>query len=66
MNGLTKENLTEYADYLLKTALYKAGNIHDAEDLVQDTLLAALVYLDSGKTVEHPKGWLSSVLDRRF
>lgn len=66
MNRLTKENLTEYADYLLKTALYKAGNIHDAEDLAQDTLLAALVYLDSGKTVENPKGWLSSVLDHRF
>ena len=40
MNNITKENLTEYADYLLKIALYKTGNIHDAEDLVQDTLLA--------------------------
>lgn len=66
MNNITKENLTDYADYLLKIALYKTGNIHDAEDLVQDTLLAALTYLDKGKTVESPKGWLSSVLDRRF
>lgn len=66
MNNITKENLTEYAEYLLKIALYKAGNIHDAEDLVQDTLLAALAYLDSGKTIENPKAWLSSVLSRRF
>lgn len=66
MNSITKENLTEYADYLLKIALYKTGNIHDAEDLVQDTLLAALTYLNSGKTIEKPKGWLSSVLDRKF
>lgn len=66
MNNLTKENLTEYADYLLKIALYKTGNIHDAKDLVQDTLLAALMYLDKGKTAENPKSWLSSVLDRKF
>ena len=66
MNNITKENLTEYAEYLLNIALYKTGNIHDAEDLVQDTLLAALTYLDSGKIPENPKAWLSSVLNRKF
>lgn len=63
---MNNEFLTEYADYLLHIALYKTGNINDAEDLVQDTLLAALSYISGGKTIENPKSWLASVLNRRF
>ncbi|MCM1055052.1 MAG: sigma-70 family RNA polymerase sigma factor [Bacteroides sp.] len=63
---MNKEILTEYADYLLNIALYKTGNIADAEDLVQDTLMAALSRISGGKTIENPKSWLSSVLNRRF
>lgn len=46
---MNNEFLTEYADYLLHIALYKTGNINDAEDLVQDTLLAALSYISGGE-----------------
>jgi len=40
---MNKTELTEYADYLLQTALYKVQNIEAAEDLVQETLVAGLV-----------------------
>lgn len=66
MNVENKNSLTEYADWLLKLALYKAGNIYDAEDLVQETLLAALAYTESGKAIKDAKNWLSSVLNRKF
>ena len=37
-----------------------------AEELTQDTLLAALVCLSRGKTIENLQGWLLTVLNRRF
>ncbi len=66
MNDINKNILIEYADYLMKIAVYKTGNICDAEDLVQDTLLAALAYLERGRPIDNVKSWLSSVLDRKF
>ena len=66
MKDINKNILIEYADYLMKTAVYKTGNICDAEDLVQDTFLAALAFLERGGTIDNVKSWLSSVLDRKF
>ncbi len=66
INETKKNNLTEYADYLMKIAVLKTNNICDAEDLVQDTLLVALAYLHSGRSIDNIKSWLSSVLDRKF
>lgn len=63
---MNNEFLTEYADYLLNAALYRTGNITDAEDLVQDTLLAALDHINSGKTFDNPRNWLVTVLNRKF
>lgn len=62
---MNKENLTEYADFLLNTALYKCSNIADAQDLVQDTLLAALAAVER-KSINDPKAWLTAVLNRRY
>lgn len=62
---MDKKNLTEYADFLLNTALYKCGNIADAQDLVQDTLLAALAAM-SKKPLNDPKAWLTTVLNRKY
>lgn len=50
---MNKIDLTEYVDFLLNAAIYKCGNIVDAEDLVQDTLLAALVILER-KSIDNP------------
>ncbi len=66
MNDINKNILIEYADYLMKIAVYKTGNICDAEDIVQDTLLAALAYIERGRPIDNVKSWLSSVLDRKF
>lgn len=59
-------NLSEYADFLMKKAVYKCDDLHDAEDLVQETLLAGLVYLKKGKIMDDPAAWLSSVLERKY
>ncbi len=62
---MNKTNLTEYADFLLNAALYKCGNINDAQDLVQDTLLAALAAM-AKKPIDDPKAWLMTVLNRKY
>lgn len=58
--------LTEYADYLLQTAMYKVQNITDAEDLVQETLLAGLVAIEHEKPIDNPRNWLVTVLNRKY
>lgn len=63
---MDKNNLIEYADYLFRTALHKVQNITEAEDLVQDTLFAALSAIEKGKTIDNPRKWLLSVMNRRF
>lgn len=62
---MNKTNLTEYADFLLNAALYKCGNINDAQDLVQETLLAALAAMER-KSIDNPKSWLTAVLNRKY
>lgn len=66
MNHMNKNELTEYADYLLRTAMYKVQNIEDAEDLVQETLVAALTAIQRGEPIENPKNWLVTVLHRKY
>ncbi len=63
---MNKNELTEYADYLLKTAMFKVNNIEDAEDLVQETLLAALAAVERNKPIEDVKNWLVTVLHRKY
>ncbi len=63
---MNKNKLIEYADYLLKTAMFKVDNIEDAEDLVQETLMAALIAIHKNKPIENPKNWLVTVLHRKY
>ncbi len=60
---MDNETLAGYAEYLMKTALKHCGNIVDAQDLVQETLLAALLLKENP---ENMKAWLLSVLKRKF
>ncbi len=62
---MDKKNLTEYAGLLLDAALYRCGNIADAQDLVQDTMLAALTAM-AKKPLNDPKAWLMTVLNRKY
>ena len=63
---MNKTELIEYADYLLQTAMYKVDNIEDAEDLVQETLVEALVAIHQNKEIDNPKSWLVSVLHHKY
>ncbi len=64
--GITKMNFQElqnYTEYLFRLALKKCGDINDAEDITQETLLCALCY---PKEIANVKAWLSSVLCRKY
>jgi len=56
------EKLLEYTDEIWKLAFSKCGNAEDADDLVQDTYLAALTALTNGKIIEYPRTWLANTL----
>lgn len=57
-----EHEITEYVEYLFIFALDKCHNLHDAEDLTQETLLAALQYQHNGGKIANPKSWLKSTL----
>ncbi|MCL1858584.1 MAG: RNA polymerase sigma factor [Oscillospiraceae bacterium] len=60
------ENLENQTNFLLSAALHKCGNLEEAQDLTQDTLLAALNYLSKGNIINDMRGWLMTVLTRKF
>ncbi len=41
---MQSKELENYIEFLLSAALQRCGNIYDAEDLTQDTLLAAMLH----------------------
>ena len=61
-----ENKITNYIEYLFAIALQKCGNIHDAEDLTQEVMLAALTFERRGGVIENPKSWLSSTLNHKF
>ncbi|MBP1547148.1 MAG: sigma-70 family RNA polymerase sigma factor [Oscillospiraceae bacterium] len=61
---MDKNILNEYAEFLLSAALCRTHNTADAEDLVSETLLAALEY-SGGRPIDEPKAWLMTILSRR-
>lgn len=62
MEAITRELL----DQLFSYALGKCRRIPEAEDLVQDTVLAYLKALQDGKNIDKPENWLYSVLNRKY
>lgn len=61
-----KNEIENYVEYLFALALHKCGNLHDAEDLTQDTLLAAHQYLHKGGEITNMKYWLTSTLSHKW
>lgn len=61
-----KNEIKNYVEYLFALALHKCGNLHDAEDLTQDTLLAAHQYLHKGGEITNMKYWLTSTLSHKW
>lgn len=58
--------ITKYVEYLFALALKTCGDVNDAEDLTQETLLAAVQFMDRGKTIANMKYWLTSVLSHKW
>ena len=61
-----KNEINNYVEYLFALALHKCGNLHDAEDLTQDTLLAAYQYIRRGGEIANMKYWLTSTLSHKW
>ena len=61
-----KNEINNYVEYLFALALHKCRNLHDAEDLTQDTLLAAYQYIRRGGEIANMKYWLTSTLSHKW
>ncbi len=64
--NMTTDAILPYYDYLMRLAVSKCNSQIDAEDLVSDTVLAALAYLHKGGTIEYPKTWLANTLLHKY
>lgn len=63
---MKSKDIIEYYDYLMRLAMLKCNLQADAEDLVNDTMLAAFDYIHSGKKIEYPKTWLATTLYHKY
>lgn len=59
------DSILSYTESLLSAAIQMCGRVEDAEDLTEETLLAALTALARGDHIEHLQAWLFSVLKRK-
>lgn len=61
-----KEWVNDYGDDLFRWAYYKTGDRETAEDIVQDTFLAAIRSVENFKGKSQPKTWLYSILKNKI
>lgn len=61
-----KHEIQNELDFLLSAALAKCGDLTEAEDLTQETMLSALEYLARGGVIGDARGFLLTVLNRKF
>src|SRR5579859_5465483 len=59
------EWLSQYGDALYRYALNRLRRSHEAEDAVQETLLAALQARGDFQGRSHPRTWLIAILKRK-
>ena len=63
---MPKNQIEAEIEYVLSAAIKKCGDLHDAEDLTQETILSALIYLEKGGIINHPRTFLSVLLNRKY
>lgn len=61
-----KYDLTEYVDRLYSAAVNKARDAHVAEDIAQETFLAAVSQLSRGKEPDNLWAWLLTILSNKY
>lgn len=62
----TNNKLAEYVDRLYYAALVKAGDSYVAEDIAQETFLAAISALSKRKEPDNIWGWLYSIMSNKY
>ena len=60
------QKLDNYIEELLSLALYKTKNIYEAEELIQETLLTTLIYINKGNEIKDYKSYLISILNGKY
>ena len=63
---MPKKQLEQEMEYVFSIAIAKCGDISDAQDLTQETLMSALVYLEKGRRIENLRTFLGTVLNRKY
>lgn len=63
---MNNDEARKIIEYLLPLALRKCPESSDAEDIVQETVLAALTFTAKGNVIADPKAWLRRVMERKF
>lgn len=63
---MTDFEILQNAEYLLELALCKANNFDDAQDLVQETMLAGIRAVQEGSDVQNTKAFLTGILNHKF
>ena len=58
--------VADFSDELYSWAYYKTSNKEVAEDLVQETFLSALKYMDSFRKDSNAKTWLFTILNNKI
>ena len=61
-----KQQLQNELDFLLSLAIQKCGNFSEAQDLTQETMLAALLYMEKGGVIENVRAFLAGVLQHKY
>lgn len=61
-----KPELEKWTEKLLSIAMAKCGNLEDAQDLTQETLLSYLAYKAKGKPVDNDMAMLRTMLTRKY
>lgn len=65
-NSRIHEWVSLYSDDLFRWSFYKTNNKETAEDLVQETFLAAVKSLDKFQGNSQPKTWLFSIMNNKI
>lgn len=61
-----ENEIINYVEYLFALALKMCGDVNNAEDLTQETLLTAFQYINRGGNISNMKYWLTSVLSNKW
>lgn len=63
---MSKNQIAGETEYILSMAIAKCGDLSDAQDITQETMLSALVYLDQGGVIDNPRAFLATLLTRKY